>query len=568
MLRGSRVCPRPSACILANAFTALFVVAFLYCGSSTAQAQSCSGTEQILVEAGHPMLYRTDLVANASTPVESGHEMLYIANAADPGAFTTAHWMEPGFTTTGWATGNYGVGYETGVPSAAALFNTPQVPAGTLSIFTRAEFLVANPAMVDTVLIGADYDDGVVVWINGVEVFRSLEMPGGGVPAWDASATPHESSNGALPNYGTLVDISGPAVAALVAGPNLLAVGVWNNAASSTDLVLVPKLSISSTPDWTRSDFDATDWSAGAYGVGYETSTPSAAGLFQTPQVPAGTFSVFTRTEFEIVDTSTVSKMFIGADYDDGYVAYINGVEVFGSLEMPFGILRWRTDAASHESSNGSTPNYGTLHDISARAIPALTNGTNILAVGVWNFGAATSTDLVLVPRLSTGELDPCDGIDNDCDGAIDEGYPNTDGGATADCIDPDDDNDGVADGLDCAPLDVLSSSPPPLEVRDFRWVRSDVRTYVLTWRDQGFGVVYNLAGGLMSQLVPDSGVAGAVCIDGILAGTRFDDTRPNPPLGDGYYYIVRAEKMPTCGKGSYGVTSTGNERVPTASCP
>ena len=47
-----------------------------------------------------------------------------------------------------------------------------------------------------------------------------------------------------------------------------------------------------------------------------------------------------------------------------------------------------------------------------------------------------------------------CDGVDNNCDGVTDEGFPNTDGTGPADCSDEDDDGDGVIDDLDCAPLD------------------------------------------------------------------------------------------------------------------
>ena len=48
--------------------------------------------------------------------------------------------------------------------------------------------------------------------------------------------------------------------------------------------------------------------------------------------------------------------------------------------------------------------------------------------------------------------IETCDGNDQDCDGAIDEGFPNFDGDALADCMDPDDDNDGTPDGEDCDP--------------------------------------------------------------------------------------------------------------------
>jgi hypothetical protein len=43
---------------------------------------------------------------------------------------------------------------------------------------------------------------------------------------------------------------------------------------------------------------------------------------------------------------------------------------------------------------------------------------------------------------------------DDDCDGAVDEGFPDHDGDGALDCVDGDDDDDHVADGIDCAPFD------------------------------------------------------------------------------------------------------------------
>ena len=47
-----------------------------------------------------------------------------------------------------------------------------------------------------------------------------------------------------------------------------------------------------------------------------------------------------------------------------------------------------------------------------------------------------------------------CDGLDQNCNGRIDEGFPDQDGDGIADCVDPDIDGDGTPNGLDCAPLD------------------------------------------------------------------------------------------------------------------
>jgi DNA-binding beta-propeller fold protein YncE len=49
---------------------------------------------------------------------------------------------------------------------------------------------------------------------------------------------------------------------------------------------------------------------------------------------------------------------------------------------------------------------------------------------------------------------DVCDGLDNDCNGTTDDGFPDTDGDGQADCVDADDDGDGVVDVADCDPLD------------------------------------------------------------------------------------------------------------------
>ncbi len=58
-------------------------------------------------------------------------------------------------------------------------------------------------------------------------------------------------------------------------------------------------------------------------------------------------------------------------------------------------------------------------------------------------------------PRNSAvypGALEECNGVDDDCDVEVDEGYFDTDGDGTADCIDGDDDSDGVIDSLDNCP--------------------------------------------------------------------------------------------------------------------
>jgi len=156
---------------------------------------------------------------------------------------------------------------------------------------------------------------------------------------------------------------------------------------------------------WIDESFPDTTWTQGAYGVGYETSPPGATNLLRST-VGSDSRSVYTRARFHLDDLGSIDRLWFGADYDDGYVAWINGVEVARSSSMPSGTPSWNTVAVSHESSNAAVPNYGTLIDITAAALPALHPGDNVLAVGVWNTNG-TSSDLVLVPRLSWECHDP-----------------------------------------------------------------------------------------------------------------------------------------------------------------
>jgi hypothetical protein len=59
---------------------------------------------------------------------------------------------------------------------------------------------------------------------------------------------------------------------------------------------------------------------------------------------------------------------------------------------------------------------------------------------------------LPLIAAAYPGAAEACDGVDNDCDLATDEGFPDTDGDGSADCVDPDSDGDGIPDAKDNCP--------------------------------------------------------------------------------------------------------------------
>ncbi len=115
-------------------------------------------------------------------------------------------------------------------------------------------------------------------------------------------------------------------------------------------------------------------------------------------------------------------------------------------------------------------------------------------------------------------------------------------------------DEDGALNGSDCNPADPTNAGPPaPTEVTN---VQASPTAPLLAWDDQsgvsGPATVYDIAGGGLLALQSSRDLAASTsCLAGALAPASYDDSRPDPPAGDGYYYLVRAENG--CGNGGWG---------------
>jgi hypothetical protein len=113
------------------------------------------------------------------------------------------------------------------------------MPNGYASVYLRRAFWVEDPAQVPGLKLTVDYDDSIVVYLNGVEVLR--DNVAGNPPAHTSLATVnHEcsrSSSGASPPRVYYLGAD-----RLVAGFNLMALSAHNLTLGSSDFSVVASL--------------------------------------------------------------------------------------------------------------------------------------------------------------------------------------------------------------------------------------------------------------------------------------------------------------------------------------
>jgi len=149
--------------------------------------------------------------------------------------------------------------------------------------------------------------------------------------------------------------------------------------------------------NWTAYNFNAALWEVGNGGIGY--------GDDDDLTIIPSTISLYMRHVFSILDTSKIDACIFCMDYDDGFVAYFNGVEIARrnvSGNPPF---YYTTADADHEAQmyQGEQPEYFTIPMTLIRS--AMRVGNNVLAVQTHNISSGSS-DLSAIPFLFFGISD------------------------------------------------------------------------------------------------------------------------------------------------------------------
>jgi hypothetical protein len=136
--------------------------------------------------------------------------------------------------------------------------------------------------------------------------------------------------------------------------------------------------------DWINNDFDDSGWTLAQSGIGYADEDDNT-------ELEAGSiYSVYIRYTFDITDVDSIKQMVLDMDYDDGFVAYLNGIEIASAnISKPYS---WNMELETdHEALlyRDLSPERWTLD--SSLIEETVLNGENILAVEVHNVGPNSS---------------------------------------------------------------------------------------------------------------------------------------------------------------------------------
>lgn len=151
---------------------------------------------------------------------------------------------------------------------------------------------------------------------------------------------------------------------------------------------------------WKSAAFNDTSWLQGPTGIGYG-DDDDATVLEDMRQAGAnpGYLTVYLRKSFNIPDPAGVDALILKVDFDDGFVAYLNGTEVARATVTANPPLF--NSPASADREAGTPAEF----DLTARK-SLLLAGPNVLAIQLHNANL-TSSDASMIPELISREYLP-----------------------------------------------------------------------------------------------------------------------------------------------------------------
>ena len=146
--------------------------------------------------------------------------------------------------------------------------------------------------------------------------------------------------------------------------------------------------------NWNDITFDDNSWATGGGGIGYGDGDDST---LIDPVI-----SVYLRRKFNILDTANIGAMMFYMDYDDAFVAYINGVEIARANVMG-SPPSYHTEATTYREATMYSGGIPEEFQVPLSVVnTTIIEGENVLAIQVHNHGIGSS-DMSAIPFLIAG---------------------------------------------------------------------------------------------------------------------------------------------------------------------
>ncbi len=330
-------------------------VTFILNGSGVRNARSFNGSAtfapQLIV------YYTQNTFSPLAFPLTAGSVWKFRDNGVYPGAT----WTSSSYNDSTWAFKSAKFGY--GDPATTTVSFGNDSNNKHVTTWFRTQFNMTNTAGFDTLIFKLLRDDGAVVYLNGLEVFRR-NMPAGIITDSTLALT---DVNGAAET--TFEEIRIPNT--LVNGINTLAVEIHQVSKQSNDkgfdlevsakrvAMTVVNFPVAKNSEWYYLDngsdqgtawrspsFYDGNWNYGPGILGY--GDPSATTLGFGPNSSNKYITSYFRKHFNVSNIAAIADSLVFSIMrDDGAVVYLNGVEIFKTNMPDTGTINYLTWAAS-----------------------------------------------------------------------------------------------------------------------------------------------------------------------------------------------------------------------------
>lgn len=150
---------------------------------------------------------------------------------------------------------------------------------------------------------------------------------------------------------------------------------------------------------WKNKTFDDSSWSSGEGGFGFGDNDDRTV-------ISTSAISVFIRKTFTIVDKDVIESALLHMDYDDGFVAYLNGTEIARAYMGTATTIAYNQRSSGlHEAAMYQGGRPETFPIAKEKLASLLVEGENVLAIQVHNENV-NSSDLSAIAFFTVGIKD------------------------------------------------------------------------------------------------------------------------------------------------------------------